>query len=118
MEHVSPELAKWLLGGLISSVVTIVGAVVFLITKSYSLGKHAAKFEQTSKEIAESKVLITEAVKKLEAIPLHDQRLGQLEQLFKKTHSDIRDLIKQVVKLETREEMRSGHDLLGNGHDD
>ena len=117
MEHVSPELVKWAIGALASTVLVIVSAVGFLVAKSYSLGKHAAKFEQTSKEIAESKTLISEAVKKLEAVPVNTQRITQLEELYRKTHSDIRDLIRQVTKLEAREEMRSGHDLMNNGRD-
>lgn len=111
MEHVTPEQMKWFIGAIFTVAGAIFSATGFLLVKAYGFGKKEAKFEQVSKEIAESKVLISEAVKKLEAIPLHDQRLGQLEALYRKTHSDIRELLKGVTKLEAREEMRSGHDL-------
>lgn len=113
MEHFSPELLKWAIGSIFTVAGAVLSATAFLIVKSFQLGKKEAKFEQVSKEIAESKTLISEAVKKLEAIPLHDQRLTQLENLYRKTHSDIRELLKGVTKLEAREEMRSGHDLSG-----
>jgi hypothetical protein len=103
---------KWLVGALFTASGAIFSATGFLLVKAYGLGKREARLEQISKEIAESKVMIVEAVKKLEAIPLHDQRLGQLEALYRKTHSDIRELLKSAAKLEAREEMRSsGHDL-------
>ena len=111
MEHVSPELLKWVVGALFTAAGAIFSATGFLIVKAYGYGKKEAKIEQAVKEIGESKALITEAVKKLEAIPVHDQRIGQLEALYKKTHSDIRDLLKETTRLKTREEMRSGHDL-------
>lgn len=111
MEHFSPEILKWAIGAVFTVAGAVMSATAFLIVKSYQLGKKEAKFEQVSKEIAESKVLISEAVKKLEAIPLHDQRIGQLETLYRKTHSDIRELLKHAARQEGREEMRSGHDL-------
>ena len=111
MEHLSPELLKWLVGALFASAGAVFSATGFLIVKAYGYGKKEAKIEQAVKEIGESKALITEAVKSLQAIPLHDQRIGQLETLYRKTHSDIRELLKETTRLKTREEMRSGHDL-------
>jgi hypothetical protein len=115
MEQFSPELLKWAIGAIFTVSAAVLSATSFLIVKSYQLGKKEARFEQVSKDIIESKALISAAVARLELLPVHEQRIGQLETLYRKTHSDIRDLLKQVARQEGREEMRSGHDLLPNG---
>ena len=111
MEHITPELLKWVVGALFTVSGAVFSATGFLIVKSFQLGKKEARFEQVSKDIIESKALISAAVARLELLPVHEQRLGQLEALYRKTHSDIRDLLKQVARQEGREEARSGHDL-------
>lgn len=114
MEHVSPELLKWAVGSVFAVAGAIFSATGFLLVKAYGLGKASEKVDHAIKEIGESKALIAEAVRKLEVIAVHEQRLTTLENVYRKLHSDIKELLKGVTKLETREEMRSGHDISGD----
>jgi len=111
MEHVTPELLKWAVGAVFTVAGAIFTAVGFLLVKAYGLGKASEKVDHAIKEIGESKALIARAVERLETVAVHETRLGTLEQVYRKIHSDIRELLKATTKLETREEMRSGHDL-------
>lgn len=80
-------LIEWLLGAC-GAVLTFLGAVAALIVRAtYKLGQHT-----TRAEIAAAKVEKIE--KSVEKIPVHETRLGTLENVVSSIRSDIKELLR------------------------
>lgn len=77
--------AKWIIGGTFAGIAAVLG---FLLRLSYSFGGHVAQLKDIAKDM-------TEIREHADQVPLLEQRVGQLEDSFKRTRSDIKDLLRR-----------------------
>ena len=99
-----------LLGAAGSALVVIVGAIVVLLRKAYQLGEIAAEIRESADKIDAAREAIEKVGEKLDRVPVHETRLGTLENAVSRITSDIRDLVRGLARMEGREEYRSGTD--------
>lgn len=87
MEHTElVELAKWGLG-LFGGVIAFVSAAIALLFRiAFKLGSDATAIKEALVDIGEIK-------KAVEKLPIIEQRVGTLEDAWKHTRSDIKDLL-------------------------
>jgi hypothetical protein len=110
-----PETLRYVLGALGGLTLIVVSAVGVLLVKAYQLGSLAQTMETMGKKIDDAVLKIEKTGEKLQAIPVHEQRLVQTEHTIGRNTSDIRELSHAVARLQGREELRSSPDWNGNG---
>ena len=79
------DLTKWLMGG---GFATLAAMMAMLLRIAHKLGGDA-------REIRAGLDRITKIEERIERVPLHDVRIGQLEKVAERIASDIRELLRR-----------------------
>lgn len=87
MDKISPELIKWLIGACGGVIVFLSGLAGLVIRATYKLGHYTARTEAAANKVEQIERLV-------EKIPMHETRLGILENVVTSIRSDIKELLR------------------------
>jgi hypothetical protein len=78
---------QWLVALLVTTSVAMAGGVVFLIRESKAAGRREEKLDRALEKLQRID-------DRLELVPIHAVKIGQLEEMFVTLRSDIRHLLR------------------------
>lgn len=99
----TPELAKWLVGAIASSVVVLVGAIVWVSVLAFRVGKKIGDYENTTRRLDEALLKLDHAADRIGRIDVLESRLEQFAnahgEMQRRFASDFPEMREKVATL-------------------
>jgi hypothetical protein len=106
MHEITPELAKILIGALLTGTATVIGAVVWLTTLVFRIGREHGRLEALADRIEHVAAMVEETKK----IPIIETKLDQLAAFYaeerRRYAGQWTEVLEKVAKLWDRSEHR------------